>query len=494
MGENKLSFLTVFLVEILAILLAVFGVLPREIILISTGIMAFYFIFARLEHSLLLFILSIPLFAAMSVTESFDTMANWRILLVILFLVWFFRKHKWPQIKKQIFTNCCAPEFKIKSNLAKWVFVFLAISVLSVFVAVSPVAAIKKILFLVNIFLLFPIIKDVSKSDKEKERIIKTGATALIIVLLVGYLQLISVFFVPLYDFWQWWANNVASVFYGNNLSELLKLSNTWFSYYPDSPPTLRMFSVFPDSHSFAIFGIIGLIFLVYVLKKPQKPEKLLTWGVVIFSLFGLMFSGSRGVWLSAVAPFLVAVFLYFFKKEKVFKPFLIMLVIFALAFPISSLVLSHSHEDGEDATLVFKRAKSIADLEELSVKSRLGIWKSSFDSILKHPLLGVGIGNYAVVLDEDVSAAKKGASAHNLYLDVASETGLLGLIAFLLILLAIFKKSIKSAISDKQYALCFLFFFVWILIYNLFDVVLFNDKALLFFMVAAGLLYKNEQ
>ena len=105
-----------------------------------------------------------------------------------------------------------------------------------------------------------------------------------------------------------------------------------------------------------------------------------------------------------------------------------------------------------------------------------------------------MGIGNYPVVLNEDISAAKKGASAHNLYLDIASEMGLLGLAAFLLIILSIFKKIRKEIISNKLYAICFLFFFIWILIYNLFDVVLLNDKVLLSFMITAGLLYKDEQ
>ncbi|MDP2934545.1 MAG: O-antigen ligase family protein, partial [bacterium] len=388
-------------------------------------------------------------------------------------------------------------------------------------------AAIKKLLFLINIFLLFPIIKDISKDEKERMKIIKTGATALMIVLIIGYLQLISVFFAPLYNFWQWWAENVTSVFYGSSLSELLKVSNTWFSYYENSPPTLRMFSVFPDSHSFAMFGIIGLIFLaVQLMLKPfhflrssqrdelrvspsarpmsighharfraQNPFKSLgVWTAIVLCLLALMFSGSRGVWLSAVFPFLVVIFLFIFRKEKTLKPFLMMLIIFALAFPVSSLVLSQSYEDGEDATLAFKRAKSIADMEELSVKSRMGIWKTSFQSVIEHPLLGVGIGNYPVVLGENISAAKKGASAHNLYLDIASEMGLLGLAAFLLIILSIFKKIRKEIINNKLYAICFLFFFGWILIYNLFDVVLLNDKALLFFMVATGLLYKDEQ
>jgi O-antigen ligase len=493
--QNKASFYVVLGIEILAILLAVFWVLPREIVLVATGIMVFYFIFSRVEDSLTLFILSIPLFVALPITDGFDTMANWRILLAILFLVWFFKKGYVKKILKEGF--CCSPIIQIKSNLSKFIFIFLGIGVLSLVVATNQIVGIKKLLFLINIFLLFPIIRDVAKDERMRLKIIKAGAVALIISLIVGCVQVISTIFSPLYSFWQWWSNNVISVFYGNNLSELVKTRNTWFSYYPDSPPTLRMFSVFPDSHSFAMFVIIGLIFSVYLILSHQKRNlgKTLIWTAIILSFLALISSGSRGVWLSAVLPFLTALFLLIFKKQKIFKSFLIMLIIFILSFPVSSLILSQSHRDGNEATLAFKRAKSIADLEELSVKSRIGIWKATFRSILKHPLLGVGIGNYPIILDEDVSAAKKGASAHNLYLDVASETGLLGLIASLLIFLEILRRCWRFIKKNGYilYITCFLFFYVWLLIYNLFDVVLLNDKVLLLFMVALGIVYYEQ-
>jgi len=37
------------------------------------------------------FIASIPLFVALPIKEGFDTLANWRILSIVLFLVLFFR-------------------------------------------------------------------------------------------------------------------------------------------------------------------------------------------------------------------------------------------------------------------------------------------------------------------------------------------------------------------------------------------------------------------
>jgi len=490
--QNKASFYIVLGIEILAILLAVFGILPKEVVLIATGIMVFYFIFSKVEDSLILFIISIPLFVALQITDNFDTMANWRILLVILFLVWFIKRGYLKKILKEGF--CCSSIIRVKSNLSKFVFIFLGIGILSLVVATNQIVGLKKLLFLINIFLLFPIIRDVAKDERIRLKIVKAGAFAGTISLIVGYVQVISTMITPLYNFWQWWARNVISVFYGNNLSEVVKTSNTWFSYYADSPPTLRMFSIFPDSHSFALFAIIGLIFLTYSqITKPLSGFRARSglWIFIILSFLAVIFSGSRAVWLSAVVPFLIAIFLLIFKKQKVFKPFLVMLIIFALAFPVSSLVSSLSYQGGGDGTLAFKRAKTIADMEELSVKSRMGIWKMSLQSILKHPILGVGIGNYPLVLGEDIANGKKGASAHNLYLDVASEMGLLGLIALLLIFLEILKKSWKN--RKEIYFLFFTFFFVWILIYNLFDVVLLNDKVLLLFMVALALIYPIE-
>ena len=69
----------------------VFNVLPVEASLFLTGLLIFYFIFSPIEDSLWVFIASIPLFVALPITENFDSMANWRILLAIMFLVLVFR-------------------------------------------------------------------------------------------------------------------------------------------------------------------------------------------------------------------------------------------------------------------------------------------------------------------------------------------------------------------------------------------------------------------
>ncbi|HDY72883.1 MAG TPA: O-antigen ligase domain-containing protein [bacterium] len=493
--KNKPIFYTILAVEILAVVLAGAGILEKEAVLVMTGLLIFYFIFSKVEDSLILFIISIPLFIALPITDGFDTMANWRILLVVLFLCLFFKHELSIKLIKDKLGR-----IKIKEKFKHYpmeysVIAFLAVAFLSLFVAFDIIAGIKKILFLVNIILLYIIIRNVLYWVKDRKeyflRIIKAGAIAGIISLVVGYSQLISVFLTSLYNFWQWWARNVISVFYGIDLSKLLTVSNTWFSYYPDSPPTLRMFSVFPDSHSFALFTIISLIFFTYLLLKQNKK---IYWLPIVLSFLVLLFSGSRGVWLSAIVPFLIVIFLFIRKfKPSIARIFISFLLIFIIAFPVSSFIMSTS-QNVKDGALAFKRAKTLIDLEEISIKSRMEIWGKSFKSVLKKPLLGVGIGNYPIVLEEEISAAKRGASAHNLYLNIASEMGLLGLIFLLLIFWQIIKKSWKLA-QKNQYALIFTFFFLWTIIYALFDVVLLNDKVLLLFMVVLGILYsKNHE
>lgn len=146
-----------------------------------------------------------------------------------------------------------------------------------------------------------------------------------------------------------------------------------------------------------------------------------------------------------------------------------------------------------------FERARSISDAEEFSNKGRLEIWLTSIKSISKHPILGVGLGNFVTVLDEDISAAKKGASAHNLYLDFASEIGIFGTLLLMVIFVNIlytawrvFKSPMES--HFKAYGLIFGLYFLWVAGYSFFDVVLLNDKVLLILMVDLAALYSLKR
>ncbi|MBU3965210.1 O-antigen ligase family protein [Patescibacteria group bacterium] len=532
---------TVFFFELIAVLLITAGVLPREFSYFITALILIYFLGAEIIDSLVLTILSIPLFLALPISDSYDAMANWRIILTALFLIWAVR------------ANFFQKKFFSKSSLELWIVVFVLAAFFSLVGSVNAAIGFKKILFLGNIFLLFTITRGIVKNKESFLRILKAGVAAAILTLAIGYAQLISVFFYSLYQFWQFWAENAIYALYGDRLAQLLSYSNTWFSYYSgDIPPTLRMFSVFPDSHSFALFNIIliplALSLAWHYKTNGKKYNFAACCFLIILMLLAILFSGSRGAWISAITPLIIILFLarrrkinpfeaaanndliqnsntpegqaygagkyqkYKSKTKKLINYLFskklgiitTSIILFFALFPASSVILEQSQKaewrranaGGEmSSSVVFKRFKSIADLEEISNKGRIKIWKDTLKSIKNYPLLGVGIGNFPVVLGQNVSAAKKGASAHNLFLDIAAETGILGLFAFLAIFYEILKTAfgiLKSSQGEfyKFFALSFGVYLFWILGYSLFDVVLFNDKVLMMFVIGVGLLY----
>jgi len=523
MNSSKTKNLVILLTEFAAIFLMAFNILPRETGLVVTGILIFYFIFSPLEDSLWVFIASIPLFVALPITESFDTMANWRILLTVLFLVLFFRHGISISLVKNTLGHWKLKE-KLKHYRIEYLAgIFLLIGCLSLLVADNVWVGIKKLLFLINIFLLYIIIRNlVAKNREIIFKIIGAIKVAIGITLGVGFLQLIMVFFINLHQFWYLWDRNVISVFYGQALSNLLSYSNTWFSYYSYQLPTLRMFSVFPDSHSFAFFCILALpFFLTMIFLRPKAPkEKAVVYYLfLIICLLAIIFSGSRGAWVGALGAclvFLFIIFLYwsptirsrtdFFipkyvkKWWKEIQLILGCLIIFFILFPTASaiLFLPQYIQLGQEAVSgvsLFERAKSIIDFLEISIKGRLEIWQRTIDSIIIRPLLGVGLGNYPLVLNEPMSLAKRGASAHSLYLEIAAEMGIFALLILLVIFWQIFKDAWQvftrhKGLFFRVWAGFFLLALIWILGYSLFDIVLFNDKVLLFFIANLGLLY----
>ena len=360
-------------------------------------------------------------------------------------------------------------------------------------------------LYLSNVLVLFVIIRNLARNREVVLKILKSAAAGAGVVIAVSLVQLFASLFVSLYGFWQFWAKNVIAAFYGQNLSGLLARSNTWFSYFSDKPPVLRVFSVFPDSHSLAMFSVFSLpVFLALaIFYDAQKRKKIFFWVASALALAGAVLSGSRGVWLTFIPVLGLAIYLFWKKINRFLtKKALVSLLIFAAVFLLSSFYAplyykaqSLQGRIDKEALSLFDRAKSISDLDELSNKTRLQIWGVSLKSIAAHPFLGVGLGNYVIVLNEDASAAKKGASAHNLYLDFAAEIGILGALILVLIFAEILRTSwlvFKKADEPhfKMFGLAFGLYFLWAMIYSLFDVVLLNDKVLLFFVVGAAALY----
>src|SRR3989344_2112513 len=311
-----------FVVEVVLFSFIITGVLPRETALYLGVAFIIYFLMVPIEDSLVFFVRSIPLFLAMPFTADFDNFNVWRILAIIIFLKWFTAKFL-------IFNPPTGRQFSIKSQFSKlknllkpsispsfFLIVLLLLTVLSIIPAPDKVVAIKRIIFFLN-FSLFGIVIYYKAVDKEFTlRLIKNSIIPVVIVAAVGYIQVISTYFIDIYQFMRIWGEGIQCRQFGEQWCNIaVQLGNTWFAYYGEQL-SLRVFSLFPDSHSFPQFVLLGIpaIFMVVQKKKYYttlfKKQRAPLLGLLgLASLFLIVIlSGTRGIWAASIG----VVLLYF--------------------------------------------------------------------------------------------------------------------------------------------------------------------------------------
>ncbi|MGA2418317.1 MAG: O-antigen ligase family protein [Candidatus Staskawiczbacteria bacterium] len=211
-----------------------------------------------------------------------------------------------------------------------------------------------------------------------------------------------------------------------------------------------------PSTMGNPIFLAIYLLLLFlptlsFAIKEKNKYLKIF----YIFSLllFGytILITGVRAAYFGIVAGILY--FLFFYpKKFKIFKILtaaLLLLVIFVVfyinAFPNSPKVLQKN--------LAFKMLSSQLSIKQVFNNERFRAWQTVIKEIENKPILGWGPENLSVGFDKNYSSLITKSPwwdrAHNIFLDVGAETGILGMITYLALFVVLFWQLQKS--KQKQ-------------------------------------------
>jgi putative inorganic carbon (HCO3(-)) transporter len=152
-----------------------------------------------------------------------------------------------------------------------------------------------------------------------------------------------------------------------------------------------------------------------------------------LFAIFlGLVYCYSRGAWLAMGGAMLA---LGLLRSWRIVL-YLLIAVLLLSALPHNKLS---------------RRFKSIWQMRDGNIAKREKVWSNSMKIIEAHPLLGVGPGefrNASVMYDAAVLNAISGGGgkklmrlhehAHNLFLQIAAETGIAGIISFLWLMIRI--------------------------------------------------------
>lgn len=416
---------------------------------------------------------------------------------------------------------------------------------LSLVLARYPLRGASQLVFLLNTALLYPIVVWAVKSRDQFIRVLRYGALSTGAIIAIGYVQFTATLFSVAYYFWQYWALRVATLYYGLPLAKVLQYSNSWVTVQGEAK-TLRMFSIMPSSHAFAMVCVLFLAFalpLFYVSSSrrrvsnsptsEQKAGTLLSaggstwipdqvgndrrgwlWVGVVLACLALIVSGTRGVWAGMVPVFIIVTLLYKIKTVKLtglLRPALAAMLLVIILFEASPLLdrgFAWVRSSGGEGTL--DRVESIINPEETSNAGRLEMWKAASKYALHHPF-GVGYANFVVTLSttaNDVSFEQAASqenklyqlpqryvTAHSLYLQLLVELSALGLVLFGLMWLSFFyrmwdyvRSRTYSISPETIYIASLCVVFLWFLAYGVFDVTWLNDKILLYTFLALAL------
>jgi len=164
-----------------------------------------------------------------------------------------------------------------------------------------------------------------------------------------------------------------------------------------------------------------------------------------LLALLCLIMHGSRGAWIAVLMTLLVVFFVIIRNnKEKSYRG-LVLSLIFILFF--AGLVLSKSSLLQYRASLIFSPGRW----------DRLDLWKATFRIFKDHPVLGAGIGMHEKLFND---YAPPGGFAggvtyhlhgHNTYLEIASESGIIGFLAFIWLCSVFLINAMKSMSMRRE-------------------------------------------
>jgi O-antigen ligase len=192
----------------------------------------------------------------------------------------------------------------------------------------------------------------------------------------------------------------------------------------------IRAYGTMPHPNVLGGFLVLSLVFGLYLVShETSKRTKILLEAGIVSILVGIFVTFSRSAWAGAALALFS--FLVYWAKDKQWPKFIsILLVVIVSCATIFTFYSS---------TL---KARVLND-DPVSISDRGFFNSMGLNLVRKNPVLGVGAGEYVPALEKKYDlAAWKYQPAHNIFIFIAAELGVLGLGAFVWILWQIFSKA----------------------------------------------------
>lgn len=246
----------------------------------------------------------------------------------------------------------------------------------------------------------------------------------------------------------------------------------------------MRAYGTFEQPNPFG--GYLGLSLplavALYVFGLRGRPRRVRQLALAAMMVIGaaLVITLSRGAWAGQVVGLLlVAVSVSRTVRHASFTFGTMGLLLMAGVWPLLPPELSGRIASVVTSMLDVAGAKdAVVTSENWAVLERLSQWYAGWQMFRENPILGVGIGNYNAAYEQyrlDQWPVALG-HAHNHYLTIAAEAGLLGLLAYVAFWAVTFRHGARAAsqapdVLGRTVAVGILGCFAAFCTHNLFDV-----------------------
>ena len=199
-----------------------------------------------------------------------------------------------------------------------------------------------------------------------------------------------------------------------------------------------RIYASFVTPNSFGCYLAMVLPFLLALgfFKFRLKAAKLIYLGLFVLLFICLLLTVSRGAWFAFLAT---ALFMALWLRP---------VSLFFLVLGIIVLVTQSFYP-----SFIRERLRNFVIFSDAGSIDRRNIWQAGWKMFISSPWIGVGLGTFMFNFKEFIAADYKytAAYAHNCYLQMASEIGIIGLLAFLSILAVFFYQGIRALKTQER-------------------------------------------
>lgn len=262
-----------------------------------------------------------------------------------------------------------------------------------------------------------------------------------------------------------------------------------------DKPHSNMVMKPFYNDHTAygAIIAMFLPVFTGFVFSREfKRPYRIISFVVLAILVAGIIFSYSRAAWISVAAS--LVVFLIVKLRIKFYWIFLALVVGVGLFFMFRYQFLDKLEKNKQDSSTDFiEHVQSISNISsDASNLERINRWAAAIRLFKEKPVFGWGPGTYQFVYAPYQRAKEKTiistnygdmGNAHSEYIGPMSESGILGMITFIGILvtvmitgLRVYKKSKNKEI--KLFSLVVMLGLVTYYVHGVMNNFLDTDKA----------------